>query len=83
MFFSKYIVRWLEWIIEIGIGLTLIAAFLAGWNYGEGFFGGLIAAVFSTVVAGVFCALVFGAFIVLIEIRTSVRRIEDAVSKPN
>ena len=78
MFFSKIIVKWLEWIVEIGIALTLIAAFIAGWNYGSGFFGGLIAAVVSTVVAGVFCALVFGAFIVLMEIRTSVKSIESS-----
>lgn len=78
MFFSKIIVKWLEWIIEIGIGLTLIAAFFAGWNYGSGFFGGLIAAILATVVAGIFCALVFGAFIVLMEIRKSVQNIESS-----
>lgn len=78
MFFSKIIVKWLEWIIEIGIGLTLIVAFIAGWNYGSGFFGGLIAAIVSTVVAGIFCALVFGAFIVLMDIRTTVQRIESS-----
>ena len=78
MFFSKIIVRWLEWIIEIGIGLTLIASFIAGWNYGSGFFGGLIAAIVSTVVAGIFCALIFGAFIVLMDIRTAVKRIESS-----
>lgn len=78
MFFSKIIVRWLEWIIEIGIGLTLIASFIAGWNYGSGFFGGLIAAIVATVVAGIFCALIFGAFIVLMDIRTTVQRIESS-----
>jgi hypothetical protein len=78
VFFSKIIVKWLEWIIEIGIGLTLIASFFVGWNYGSGFFGGLIAAILSTVVAGIFCALVFGAFIVLMEIRTSVQNIESS-----
>lgn len=83
MFFSKNIVKWLEWIIEIGIGLTLIAAFFAGWNYGDGFFGGLIVAIVSTVVAGIFCALVFGAFIVLMEIRTAARSIEEKLSNPS
>ena len=76
MFFSKIIVKWLEWIIELGIGLTLIAAFIGGWNYGSGFFGGLIAAIVAAVFAGIFCALIFGAFIVLMDIRTSVQRIE-------
>ena len=80
MFFSKYIVKWLEWIIEIGIGLTLIAAFLSGWNYGDGFFGGLILAIVSTLFAGIFCALVFGAFIVLLEIRTTTKNIDEKLS---
>jgi len=78
MFLSKIIVKWLEWIIEVGIGLTLIASFFAGWNQGSGFFGSLIAAIIATVVAGIFCALVFGAFIVLMEIRSSVQRIESS-----
>lgn len=76
MVLSKLTVKWLEWIIEIGIWLTLIAAFIAGWNIGSGFFGGIVSAVIATVFAGVFCALVFGGFIVLMEIRKSVRAIE-------
>lgn len=78
MFFSKIIVKWLEWIIEIGIALTLIASFFTGWSQGSGFFGSLITAIIAVVVAGIFCALVFGAFIVLIEIRASVQRIESS-----
>jgi ABC-type proline/glycine betaine transport system permease subunit len=70
------IVKWLEWIIEIGIWLTLISAFIGGWGYGSGFFGSLFSAIFATVLAGVFCALLFGAFIVLMDIRTMVQRID-------
>ena len=75
MFMSKMIVKWLEWIIEIGIWLTLVGAFLAGWSYGNGFFGGLFSAITATVGAGIFSALVFGAFIVLLDIRTGVNNI--------
>jgi len=76
MIMSKIIVKWLEWIIEIGIWLTLITAFASGWAYGDGLFGGLLSAIFATVFAGVFCALIFGAFIVLMDIRSTVLRID-------
>lgn len=76
MMMSKIIVKWLEWIIEVGIWLTLIAAFASGWAYGDGLFGGLFSAIVATIFAGIFCALVFGGFIVLMDIRTSVNRID-------
>jgi len=76
MIMSKIIVKWLEWIIEIGIWLTLISALVAGWGYGSGFLGSLFSALFATIFAGVFCALLFGAFIVLMDIRTTVQRID-------
>lgn len=76
MIMSKIIVKWLEWIIEIGIWLTLLFAFIAGWGYGSGFFGSLFSAILATIFAGVFCALVFGAFIVLMDIRTTVHKID-------
>ncbi|NOX69160.1 MAG: hypothetical protein GXP15_08230 [Gammaproteobacteria bacterium] len=76
MIMSKIIVKWLEWIIEIGIWLTLLSAFTAGWGYGSGFFGSIFSAILATVFAGVFCALIFGAFIVLMDIRTTVQRID-------
>ena len=82
MIMSKIIVKWLEWIIEIGIWLTLLSSFAAGWGYGNGFFGSLFSAIFATVFAGVFCALIFGAFIVLMDIRTTVQRIEARESNP-
>ena len=69
MFLSKLVVKWLEWIIEIGLWLTLVSAFIAGLKMGDGFFGGLIAAIIATVMAGVFASLVFGGFIMLADIR--------------
>ena len=75
MILSKLVVQWLEWIIEIGIWLSLIGAFLVGYQAADGFFMGLVAGVFSTIISGVFCALVFGAFIVLLDMRTSLREL--------
>lgn len=69
MFLSKLVVKWLEWIIEIGLWLTLVAAFIGGLNVGDGFFGSLIAAIISTTMAGVFASLIFGGFIILADIR--------------
>jgi len=66
---SKLIVKWLEWIIEIGIWLFLIAAFIGGLQVGNGFFGSLVSGVISVVFGGVLCALIFGLFIVLNDIR--------------
>lgn len=82
MIMSKIIVKWLEWIIEIGIWLTLLSSFVAGWGFGSGLFGSLFSAIFATVFAGVFCALLFGAFIVLMDIRTTVQRIDARESNP-
>lgn len=82
MIMSRIIVKWLEWIIEIGIWLTLLSAFVAGWSYGNGFIASLFSAVVATVFAGVFCALIFGAFIVLLDIRTTVQRIAARESNP-
>lgn len=69
MFLSKLVVKWLEWIIEIGLWLTLVAAFIGGVSVGDGFFGSLVAAIVSTVMAGVFASLIFGGFIMLADIR--------------
>ena len=76
MIMSKMIVKWLEWIIEGGIWITLIVAFIAGVKVGNGIGGSIGNAILYTVVAGVFCAVVFGGFILLMEIRTGVKNIE-------
>ena len=76
MILSQLIIKWLEWVIEIGLWLSLIGAFIAGWSVGNGFFGSLISAILATVATGVFCALVFGAFILLMNISESLKRID-------
>ena len=53
MIMSKLIVKWLEWIIEIGIWLFLIAAFIGGLQVGNGFFGSLVSGVISVVLVRV------------------------------
>ena len=81
MILSKIIVKWLEWIIEIGIWLSLVGAFVTGFKSGSGFFGGLMSGVFAVLIAGVFCALVFGAFIVLMDIRTMMQKAIESPSQ--
>ncbi len=78
MVLSRLAVTWLEWVIEIGMWLTLIGAFIGGFMAGEGFFGSLIGAIISTIVAGVFAALIFGGFVVLIDIQKTVKKIAAA-----
>jgi len=78
MILSNLIVKWLEWIIEIGLWLLLIACLISGIKMGEGFFGSIFGGLLSVLVGGVFGALVFGFFIVLNDIR---RILKVAVEK--
>lgn len=81
MILSKLIVRWLEWIVEIGIWLCLAGAFIAGARTGSGIIGSLVAGTMALLVAGLVCAVVFGFFILLNDIRTMMKKaIED---RPN
>lgn len=77
MLLSKIMLKWLEWIIEIGIWLTLVSAFIGGLTVGNGFFGSLIAAIGSTIAAGIFCALVFGFLIAVLDIRGMLKKAVD------
>lgn len=73
MILSKLIVKWLEWIVEIGIWICLIGAFVAGVKLGDGAIGGLFSGIVMLVCAGVFCAIVFGFFILLNDIRNMLK----------
>ena len=73
MILSKLIVKWLEWVIEIGLWVFLIVGFLAGFNYGDGFVGSLVSAVIAVILVGVFSAVIFGAFIILNDIRSMLK----------
>ena len=78
MILSKLIVEWLEWIIEIGIWVLLIASFASGISMGDGFFGSIFTGLVSVVIGGVFCALMFGFFLVLNDIRRLLREAIDS-----
>ena len=77
MILSRLIVQWLEWIIEIGLWLSLIGAFVMGVGIGDGFFGSLISGILAVVFSGVACAILFGFFIVLNDIR---RMLQEALN---
>jgi uncharacterized membrane protein YeiH len=76
MILSKFIVQWLEWIIEIGLWLFLVACLVSGFSMGSGFFGSIFMALISLLFGGIVSALMFGFFIVLIDIR---RILKDAI----
>lgn len=76
MILSKFIVQWLEWIIEIGLWLFLLASLVSGFSMGDGFFGSIFMALISVLFGGIVCALMFGFFIILIDIR---RMLKDAI----
>ncbi len=82
MVLSRLAVKWLEWVIEIGMWLTLIGAFIGGFTAGDGFFGSLIGGIIATVVAGVAAALIFGGFVVLIDIQKNVKKIVADKASP-
>jgi hypothetical protein len=74
MILSKLVVKWLEYIIEIGLWASLVGAFVAGIKVGDGLIGSLFSGIVFTIGAGIFCALVFGFFIVLNDIRNMLQQ---------
>ena len=78
MILSKLIVKWLEWIIEIGLWALLVGFFTYGFTIGDGFFGSIFLGLFSLLIGSIFSALTVGVFLVLNDIR---RILEVAVKK--
>ena len=70
---SRFMVTWLEVIIEISIWLTLLAALVSGYRLGDGFFSGIFLAAIFGGVAMIFCAIFFGGFIALLDIRNMLK----------
>ena len=66
-------------IIEIGLWLFLTIGFVAGFSYGDGFFGSLTAGIITVIVTGVFSAVIFGVFIILNDIRSMLEKALDAL----
>lgn len=69
---SKLIVSSYGVLLEVSIWLILAGSFIVGWST-KGF-GTAIMALF---IAFVFCIVFFGAFLTLLDIRQSVRKIEE------
>ncbi len=90
MFLSNLIVKWLEWIIEIGLWALLVGFFTYGFTIGDGFFGSIFLGLFSLLLGSIFLglfslllgsifsALTVGVFLVLNDIR---RTLNDAVAR--
>ena len=78
MFLSKLIVKWLEWIIEIGLWALLVGFFTYGFTVGDGFFGSIFLGLFSVLLGGIFSALTVGVFLILNDIRQT---LNDAVAR--
>lgn len=69
---SRIIVASYKMLLEISMWIILIGSFIGGWAM-RGFGGAIVA----LIVAFVFCVVVFGGFLVLVDIQTSVREIEN------
>lgn len=78
MFLSRLIVKWLDWIIEIGLWIFLVSAFLSGFYWGEGFFGSIFGGLIALVGGGIVAAVMFGFFILLSDIRRMMKSALDA-----
>lgn len=72
---SKLVVKMYAAIIEVALWLVVLGALVGGWRAG-GFFGAIGALIAATILA----AVLFGAFLVLEDIRTRVRAIEQRPS---
>ncbi len=75
---SKFIVQIYGVILEVGLWLTLLTAFVGGWRA-----NGLIGALGLTLITAVLAAVFAGAFLDLNEIRDRVKAIETAQASRN
>lgn len=75
---GRIIVSFYSTLLEISIWLILISSFAGGW-----YANGLSGAFMSLLAAFVFCVVFFGAFLVLLDIRQSVRTIEEKAKSTN
>lgn len=69
---SKVIVQFYALFLEIAIWIILAVSFFAGLKF-NGFFGGL----FALFMTFIFSVVSFGAFLTLVDIRKSVKAIEN------
>mgnify|MGYP000733379557 CR=1 FL=1 len=69
---SKLVVNMYTVLLEIGLWLLLLAGGIGGWQ-AQGFVG----AIGGLIGAAIFGAVFFGAFLVINDIRTTVKAIEE------
>lgn len=69
---SGIIVASYKILLEVSMWLILIGSFITGWEI-----KGFGAAIVALISAFVFCVVVFGAFLVLVDIQTSVKAIQN------
>jgi hypothetical protein len=72
---SKLVVKMYAAIIEVALWLVVLGAVVGGWRA-----GGVVGALGALIAATILAAVLFGAFLVLEDIRTRVRAIEQ---RPN
>lgn len=70
---SRLIVASYKILLEISMWVILIGSFVGAWAA-----KGFGAAIVSLIVAFVFCVVVFGAFLLLVDIQTSVKAMENS-----
>ncbi len=69
---SNIIVSSYKMLLEISLWLFLLMSIIAGWS-AQGFLGAIV----GLISGFVFAVMFFGAFLILSDIRTSVRNIEE------
>lgn len=69
---SKIIVSFYGVLLEVSMWVIMVAALIGGWMA-----DGFIAAIGALILAFVFCAVAFGAFLTLVDIRHSVKLIQE------
>lgn len=78
MFLSKILVDSYVILVEVGLWLLFIVAAIGGWSAGSiAGDGGLFGAIVSLIVAFVIAVLVVAPAIILFELRTRVKAIEE------
>jgi len=77
---TKIIVGAYETLIEIALWLFLIGFLIAGWVFGsEVFDNGVLGAIVGLLGGFIVAVMFFGAFLILIDIRSSVKAIENKI----
>jgi len=72
MFLSKMVVDLYTVLLEVGLWFLLIGGFIGGWQA-----GGFLGAIGGLIGTAIFGAVFFGAFLVLNDIRTRVKAIQE------